>query len=97
MRIFVLSAAALVILSAGGLTGKAAAGQRYDRKIEQAAIAIVTAKLGDIRGAHEIDEPHSLYPPVGARSVADGTLQPAPFERRAPAASGFSAILTVIE
>lgn len=94
---FVTSATALAVLSLGFTSVPAAAGQKYDKKIEQAAIAIVSSKLGQIRGGHAMDEPHALYPPVEARSVTQGTLDPTPFERPAPRVSSFEAILTAFE
>lgn len=97
MRKIVTSAAALVVLSFGCMTEQAAAGKKYDKKIEQAAIAIVSTKLGDMRGAHAVDEPSALYPPVEARSVTQGTLDPTPYERPAPRISSFEAILTAFE
>lgn len=97
MRKIVTSAAALVVLSFGCLTEQAAAGKKYDRKIEQAAIAIVSTKLGSIRGAHAVDEPNALYPPYEARSADQGTLDPTPYVRPAPRVNSFQAILTATE
>lgn len=93
----VTSATALAVLSLGFMSAPAVAGKKYDKKIEQAAIAIVSSKLGQIRGGHAVNEPHALYPPVEARSVTQGTLDPTPFERPKPRVNGFEAILTAFE
>ena len=37
------------------LIGPATAQDRYDRKLEEAAMAIVAAKMGDIRGGFALD------------------------------------------
>ena len=37
------------------LAGPATAGDRYDRKLEEAVIAIVAAGIGDIRGGFALD------------------------------------------
>jgi hypothetical protein len=37
------------------LAGSATAQDRYDRKLEEAAMAIVAAKMGDIRGGFALD------------------------------------------
>ncbi len=97
MRKCVTGAAALAVIVIAGLTEEAAAGKKYDKTIEQAAIAIVSTKLGDLRGTHRIDEPHALYPPIEARSAAQGTLEPTPNWRPAPRPNGFKAILTAFE
>ncbi|MCR9138849.1 MAG: hypothetical protein NXI27_22800 [Alphaproteobacteria bacterium] len=93
----VTSATALAALCLGFTAGTAAAGQKYDKKIEQAVIAIVSSKMGQIRGAHALDEPHVLFPPVEARSVKQGTLDSTPYDRPAPRVSSFQAILTAFE
>ncbi|MEP9385751.1 hypothetical protein [Mesorhizobium sp. KR9-304] len=41
--------------SAIALVGPATAESRYDRKLEEAVIAIVAAKIGDIRGGFDFD------------------------------------------
>jgi hypothetical protein len=46
-----------------------AAGPKYDRTIEQAAIAIVSRKVGDIRGPLAIGAPNVLYPPAWVREA----------------------------
>ncbi|HEY6633273.1 MAG TPA: hypothetical protein VIZ90_17625 [Rhizobiaceae bacterium] len=38
-----------------GLAGSATAEPRYDRKLEEAVMAIVAAKIGDIRGGFALD------------------------------------------
>ena len=97
MRILVVSAAALALMSVGFLTDRAEAGKKYDKKIERAAIAIVSAKLGSMRGAHEVNQPHSLYPPFEARSEELGTLDATPYERPEPKLNPFGVILTAFE
>ncbi|MEX3007929.1 hypothetical protein [Hoeflea sp. TYP-13] len=77
MRPYFLPVPVCALCISAGFADVATAGSKYDRKIEQAAIEIVSQKLGDIRGSHEIHEPYYLYPPVEARSAADGTLKPA--------------------
>jgi hypothetical protein len=37
------------------LAGPATAGDRYDRKLEEAVMAIVAASIGDIRGGFALD------------------------------------------
>lgn len=37
------------------LAGSATAEPRYDRKLEEAAMAIIAAKIGDIRGGFALD------------------------------------------
>lgn len=56
--------------------GQAFAGNTYDRNIEQAVIEQAVQQLGNIRGSHEINEPFYLYPPIEARSAANGLLEP---------------------
>ena len=47
---------ALVCATAAmALAGPATAGDRYDRKLEEAVIAIVAASIGDIRGGFALD------------------------------------------
>lgn len=41
-------------LAAGGI-GSVAAQQRYDRKIEEAVMGIVAAKMGEIRGSFALE------------------------------------------
>lgn len=53
------------------------ASGKYDRKIEQAAVEIAVQKLGQMRGSHEIHEPHYLHPPLEARNAENGMLKPA--------------------
>jgi len=47
--------AAVCAVVAVGLAVPAAAQSRYDRKLEQAAVAIVAAKMGNIRGSFAFD------------------------------------------
>jgi len=47
--------AAVIAVVALALAVPAAAQSRYDRKLEEAAIAIVAAKIGDIRGGFDFD------------------------------------------
>jgi len=47
--------AAVCAIVAVGLAVPAAAQSRYDRKLEQAAIAIAAAKMGNIRGSFAFD------------------------------------------
>ncbi len=51
MKGLMICAAALAVLAA-----PAAAGSRYDRKLEQAVLDIVAAKMGDIRGGFSYDD-----------------------------------------
>ncbi|WP_136660384.1 hypothetical protein [Nitratireductor sp. XY-223] len=78
MRPIALPATICALCLCPSMAVSAHAGPKYDRKIEMAAITIVAGKLGMIRGTHEINEPHSLYPPIEVRSASDGTLHPAP-------------------
>lgn len=47
--------AAICAVLAGALAVPAAAQSRYDRKLEEAAAAIVAAKIGNIRGSFAFD------------------------------------------
>ncbi len=76
MRFGVVGLATLTLCLMGQTVGISYAGPKYDKKIERAVIAIVSQKLGDMRGSHAINERHSLYPPFEARTFADGTLEP---------------------
>lgn len=54
----------------------------YDRRIEEAAIQMLQPKLGDIRGALDLETEAHLYPPLNERSRAREEAQtpaPAPF------------------
>jgi len=51
-----MKTAILGALSLGILTGTAAADGQYDRSIEAAAIRIVSAKMGDIRGTFAAEQ-----------------------------------------
>ena len=42
----------------------------YDRQIEEAAIRMLQPKLGDIRGALDLDARDHLFPPLDERSRA---------------------------
>ena len=77
MRHSFTSVAACVSVLVALSMGQAHAGNEYDKSIEQAAIERAVEKLGDIRGSHEINEPFFMYPPIEARSAANGLLDPA--------------------
>jgi hypothetical protein len=77
MRHSFISAAAYASCLLALSMSQAYAGNEYDKNIEQAAIDIAVEKLGSIRGSHDIDEPYYLYPPIEARSAANGMLEPA--------------------
>ena len=76
MRHSFISVAACASLTVALFMGQAQAGSKYDKTIEQAAIDIAVQKLGEIRGSHAVNEPHSLYPPMGARTADNGLLKP---------------------
>ena len=78
----ILGAAAIALCFIGVCANVAFAGSKYDKKIETAVIAIVSKKLGDMRGAHTMGETHVLYPPMEMRNSADGTLEPANRDQR---------------
>ena len=44
----------------------ALAEQRYDRRLEAAAIRIVAAKMGDLRGGFDLDERPVFVSPIAA-------------------------------
>lgn len=50
-----IHAVALVGLIGGAVVGPVTAEPRYDRKLEQAAMAIVAARIGDIRGGFALE------------------------------------------
>ncbi len=78
----ILGAAAIALCFTGVSANGAFAGSKYDKKIESAVIAIVSKKLGDMRGSHTIGETHVLYPPIEMRNAADGTLEPTNGDQR---------------
>jgi hypothetical protein len=51
----------------------------YDKRIEEAAIRMLLPKLGDIRGALDLDVEGYVFPPLNERAVrqnaADGPAQ----------------------
>ena len=57
------SSIAATLALAAGLT-PALAEQRYDRRLEAAAIRIVASKMGDLRGAFDLDERPVFVAPI---------------------------------
>ena len=57
-------------LAAIVLAGQATAQPRYDRKLEEAVMAIVAAKIGDIRGGFAFGaKPEKMYADAGLDST----------------------------
>lgn len=54
----------LAALLLAAIQGQAAADQPYDRAIEAAAIRIVAAKMGDLRGGFAIDKKPAFVQPI---------------------------------
>jgi len=54
----------LAALSLALFTLPASAGDQYDRTLEEAAIRIVAAKIGDIRGGFAIDQQPVFVQPI---------------------------------
>lgn len=72
------------------IAAPAAAGTRYDRNLEKAALGIVASKMGDIRGGFSykqvpqlvilpdpVPPPATAHPPVQASGDRDDGLSPA--------------------
>jgi hypothetical protein len=70
MRLLIRTSLTLPLVFA---TAPAVAGERYDRKLEQAAMKIVAEKIGDIRGSFSYGQKPQFIvvqdtPPPGAGS-----------------------------
>ena len=76
-----IGAVIAIALAAGGL-GSVAAQQRYDRKLEEAAMGIVASKMGEIRGSFAFDTRPVMIVIKGdvfrATVEINGTPRPAP-------------------
>jgi hypothetical protein len=59
MKTTVLAALLLIAIPASAL-----AGQQYDRSVEAAAIRIVAAKMGDLRGGFALDHKPTFVQPI---------------------------------
>jgi len=68
-----------IILAATALAVMTQAAAAQDRRIDQAAAAIVAAKIGEIRGGFDFDEMPQFVTPVDwHRSVWNGAVDPQP-------------------
>lgn len=72
---FIVAAGAIAIATCG-----ASAEARYDRKIDQAAAAIVAGKIGEIRGGFEFDQMPEFVRPVDWRRSRWNALDIPPVE-----------------
>ncbi len=87
MTRILLGAAVLALVA-----GTAHAEQKYDRTLEQAAVDIVAAKMGDLRGGFAYDEAPRLVRFRSDGALVAQTLQPAP---RAPNSASSSIVAPV--
>ena len=54
----------LAALLLAAIQSPVSAGQQYDRSIEAAAIRIVAAKMGDLRGGFALDQKPAFVQPI---------------------------------